>query len=134
MKTFILCLLAFVISAFPQNHKKVKIFINSEFDLNKAAELSLDLEEAWHEKSSNISVFVNDDEFSELQQSGLGYEVLIDDWKAYYNSLPVLTEEEKTIVKMESEMSFGVSGFNFGSMGRNSFPIPIMMSLSAIKF
>ncbi len=117
MKTLFICLLAFVISAFPQNHKKVKIFINNEFDLNKAAELSLDLEETWHEKSSNISVFVNDDEFSELQQSGLGYEVLIDDWKAYYNSLPVLTEEEKAIVKMESDMSFGVSGFNFGSMG-----------------
>ncbi len=117
MKTFILCLLAFVISAFPQNHKKVKILINNEFDLSKAAELSLDLEESWHDKSGNISLFVNDDEFSELQQSGLGYEVLIDDWKAYYKSLPVLTEEEKAIVKMESDMSFGVSGFNFGSMG-----------------
>ncbi len=117
MKTLFICLLAFVISAFPQNHKKVKIFINNEFDLNKAAELSLDLEETWHDKSGNISLFVNDDEFSELQQSGLGYEVLIDDWKVYYNSLPVLTEEEKTIVKMESDMSFGVSGFNFGSMG-----------------
>ncbi|RKY95973.1 MAG: hypothetical protein DRQ13_06375 [Ignavibacteriae bacterium] len=117
MKTLFICLLAFVISAFPQNHKKVKIFINNEFDLNKAAELSLDLEETSVDKSGNISLFVNDDEFSELQQSGLGYEVLIDDWKTYYNSLPVLTEEEKTIVKMESDMSFGVSGFNFGSMG-----------------
>ena len=117
MKTLILCLLAFVISAFSQNHKKVIIFINDEFDLNKAAELSLDLEEAWHEKSGNISLFVNDDELSELQQSGLGYEVLIDDWKTYYNSLPVLTEEEKAYAKMESEMNYGVSGFKYGSMG-----------------
>ncbi len=38
-------------------------------------------------------------EFSELQQSGLGYEVLIDDWKAYYNSRPVFTEEEKAHCK-----------------------------------
>ncbi|MEE9449324.1 MAG: M14 family zinc carboxypeptidase [Ignavibacteriaceae bacterium] len=117
MKTLFFCLIAFVISVFPQNHKKVKIFINNEFDLNKAAELSLDLEEAWHEKSGNISIFVNDDEFSELQQSGLGYEVLIDDWKAYYNSLPILTEEERAFTNMESEMGYGVSGFNFGSMG-----------------
>ncbi|MCH7964673.1 MAG: immune inhibitor A [Bacteroidetes bacterium] len=117
MKTVIICLLAFVISAFPQDHKKVKIFINNDLDLNKVAELSLDLEDAGYDKSGNISLFVNDAEFSELQQTGLGYEVLIDDWKTYYNSLPVLTEEEKAIVKMKSNMSFGVSGFKFGSMG-----------------
>ena len=109
MKTLFFCLITFAISIFPQNHKKVKIFINNEFDLNKAAELSVDLEETWHDKSGNISLFVNDDEFSELQQSGLGYEILIDDWKAYYNSRPVLTEEEKALVKTESDMSFGVS-------------------------
>ena len=99
MKTLFICLLAFVISAFPQNHKKVKIFISNEFDLNKVAELSLDLEETSHDKNGNISLFVNDDEFSKLQRSGLGYEVIIDDWKTYYNSLPVLIEEEKAIVK-----------------------------------
>jgi hypothetical protein len=106
-----------MVTLFPQNHKKVKIFINNQFDLNKAAELSIDLEETWHDKSGNISLFVNDDEYSKLQQSGLGYEILIDDWKAYYKSLPVLTEEEKAFVKMESDMSYDVSGFNFGSMG-----------------
>jgi len=117
MKTLFICLLAFVVTSYPQNYKKVKIFINNEFDLYKAAELSVDLEETLHDKSGNISLFVNDYELSELQQSGLGYEVLIDDWKAYYNSRPVFTEEEKALVRMESEMNFGVSGFKFGSMG-----------------
>jgi len=117
MKYLIICLLTFVISAFPQNFKKVKILINNEFDLKKATELSVDLEEVQFDKSGNFSLFVNDKEFIELQQSGLGYEVLIDDWKAYYNSFPVLTESEKSIVKMGSEMDFGVSGFKFGSMG-----------------
>ncbi|RKY93602.1 MAG: hypothetical protein DRQ01_04355, partial [Ignavibacteriae bacterium] len=117
MKYLIVFLFSFMVTLFPQNYKKVKIFISNQFDLNKAAELSLDLEETSHDKNGNISLFVNDDEFSELQQSGLGYEILIDDWKAYYNSHPVLTEEQKALVKMESDMSFGVSGFNFGSMG-----------------
>ena len=117
MKTVIIGVLALVITAFPQDHKKVKIFINNDLDLNKVAELSLDLEDAGYDKSGNISLFVNDAEFSELQQTSLGYEVLIDDWKTYYNSLPILTEEEKAFVKMESNMSFGVSGFKFGSMG-----------------
>jgi hypothetical protein len=117
MKTLFILLLAFVVSAFPQNFKEVKIFINSATDLNIAAELSLDLEEAWHDKSGNIFLFVNDDEFLKLQQSGLGFEVLIDDWEAYYNYFPVLTEAEKTMIKMKSDMDFGVSGFDFGSMG-----------------
>jgi len=117
MKYLIVFLLFFMVTLFPQNHKKVKIFINNEFDLKKATELSVDLEEVQFDKSGNFSLFVNDKEIIELQQSGLGYEVLIDDWKAYYNSLPLLTEEEKAFVKMESDMSFGVSGFNFGSMG-----------------
>jgi hypothetical protein len=117
MKTLFFFLLAFMISAFPQNHKKVKIFINNEFDLNKAVELSLDLEESSYDKNGNISLFVNDYELSELQQSGLGYEILIDDWKAYYNSRPLLNNDEKSLVKMESDMNFGVSGFKFGSMG-----------------
>ncbi len=117
MKTLIIFLMAFVISAFPQNYKKVKIFVNNQFDLNKAVQLSVDLEEAQHDKDGNISLFVNESELSELQQSGLSYQVLIDDWKAYYNSLPVLTDDQKAIVQMESEMSMGVSGFKFGSMG-----------------
>jgi hypothetical protein len=117
MKTLFICLLVFVVTAYPQNYKKVKIHINNQFDLANAVELSLDLEESQHDKNGNISLFVNDIEFSELQQSGLGYEVLIDDWKAYYNSLPVLTEEEKALVRMESDMTLGVSGFKFGSMG-----------------
>ncbi|NWG29762.1 MAG: immune inhibitor A, partial [Ignavibacteriaceae bacterium] len=49
--------------------------------------------------------------------SGLTYEILIDDWKAYYNALPIPTEAEKEFIKMESERNFGVTGFGFGSMG-----------------
>ncbi|MCU0415119.1 MAG: immune inhibitor A, partial [Ignavibacteriaceae bacterium] len=48
---------------------------------------------------------------------GLNYEILIDDWKAYYHSLPKLTDAEKDKVKMESERDFGVTGFGYGSMG-----------------
>ena len=117
MKILLICLLAFVVSVFPQNYKKVKIYINNEFDLVKSIALSLDLEEGWHDKGGDISLFVSDDEFSKLQRSGLGYEVLIDDWKAHYNSRSVLTKEEKMLVQMESDMNFEVSGFNFGSMG-----------------
>ncbi len=47
----------------------------------------------------------------------MNYEILINDWKAYYHSLPKLTEAEKEMVKIKSAQDFGVTGFGFGSMG-----------------
>jgi hypothetical protein len=117
MKLLIVICLVLTISLFPQNSKKVKVLINSSFDNERLTSLSLDLEHSSANKKGERILFVNENEFTELQQSGLSYEILIDDWKAYYNSLPTLSEEEKFLIKIESEMSFGVSGFNFGSMG-----------------
>jgi len=117
MKTLAIYLLVLTISAFPQNYKKVKIFINNNFDLERLVTLSLDLEHSAIDKEDGRILFVDESEFLSLQQSGLGYEILIDDWHAYYNSLPKLNEGEKRFIKSESEMKFGVSGFKFGSMG-----------------
>ena len=109
--------LVFTVAVFPQNYKEVKIFVNNEFDLQKAISLQLDFEHSVKDKEGNVSLFVNEDEFRSLIKSGLSYEVLIDDWFTYYNSLPVLTESEKQIILSESKQMFGVSGFDFGSMG-----------------
>ncbi|MBT8381577.1 MAG: T9SS type A sorting domain-containing protein [Ignavibacteriaceae bacterium] len=118
MKSVLLfVLLVFTLSVFPQNIKKVKLFINNETDIQKVVSLQLDLEHSIVDKEGNVSLFVDEKEFQNLIQSNLSYEILIDDWKQYYNSLPVPTEIEKQIIKSESENLFGVTGFDFGSMG-----------------
>jgi hypothetical protein len=120
MKNLSLLLVAFILiplTAFPQNYKKVKIFKNNNFDLERLGTLSFDLEHSVIDKEGGRILFVDEREFSALQQSGLAYEILIDDWYAYYNSLPKLSEGEKRFIKSESEIKFGVSGFKFGSMG-----------------
>jgi hypothetical protein len=109
--------LALSAANFSQNYKEVKIQINSHSEFTTAIELGLDLEHSKRNEDGSISVFVNEDEFNSLVQSGLGYEILVDDWKKYYNSLPVPSEFEKELIKVESENLFGVSGFDFGSMG-----------------
>ncbi len=110
-------LIVFTISVFSQNYKQVKIFINNNTDIQTATELQLDLEHSIIDKEGNVSLFVNEDEYQSLVQSGLGYEILIDDWFDYYKSLPVPTETEKEMIKFQSESLFGVSGFDYGSMG-----------------
>ena len=110
-------LFVFSISVFPQNIKKVKLFINNNSDIQTAISLKLDLEHSIPDKDGNISLYVDENEYQSLVESGLNHEILIDDWFQYYNSLPVPTKTEKQIIKSESESLFGVTGFDFGSMG-----------------
>jgi carboxypeptidase T len=117
MKILITLLVACSISVFPQNFKQVKLIINNSFDLQKAHSLSLDFEHSSSEKEGEFILFVDEDEFQSVMNSGLSYEILIDDWFAYYNLLPVLTESEKEFFKMGSERDYGVAGFGYGSMG-----------------
>ena len=117
MKTLFLFILVLSISIFPQNIKKIKLFINNNSDLQKAYSLSIDLEHTISDKEGGLILFVDEKEFQSISNSGLNYEILINDWKAYYHSLPQLSEAEKEFIKLESEKDFGVTGFDFGSMG-----------------
>lgn len=117
MRIFLILIIVFSISVFPQNFKQIKLSINNSFDLQKAHSLSLDFEHSICENKGKFIIFVDEDEFQSVVNSGLSYEILINDWFAYYNSLPVLTESEKQFFKMESQRDFGVTGFGYGSMG-----------------
>ncbi len=117
MKYLLLILIAFTISVLPQNVKQIKLLINNSFDMQKASTLSIDLEHSILDKEGGLILFVDDNEFQAISNSGLNYEILINDWKAYYNSLPIPSFAEKENIKMESQADFGVTGFDFGSMG-----------------
>ena len=117
MKFLFSILIVLNISVFPQDIKKLKLFLNNDFDLQKAYSLSIDLEHSIVDKEGGIILFVDESEFQAISNSGLNYEILIDDWKSYYHSLPKLSEAEKEIIIMESGRDFGVTGFGFGSMG-----------------
>ncbi|MBE0570766.1 MAG: immune inhibitor A [Ignavibacteriaceae bacterium] len=117
MKLFLSILMVFSITVYSQDYKKIKLSLNNEFELQKASSIALDFEEAVIDKAGGIQIFVNEDEFQAISASGLNYEILIDDWFAYYNSLPIPSEAEKEIIKLESQRDFGVTGFGFGSMG-----------------
>ncbi len=117
MKTLFLFILVLTVSIFPQNIKKIKLFLENNSDRQKAYTLSIDLEHSVSDKEGGLILLVDENEFQSISNSGLNYEILINDWKAYYHSLPKLSEGEKEFIKMESEKDFGVTGFGFGSMG-----------------
>ncbi|HSL89175.1 MAG TPA: M14 family zinc carboxypeptidase [Ignavibacteriaceae bacterium] len=100
-----------------QNYKQLKVFIHDQMVVEQLFQMGVDLEHSSSEKDNSIILFVSDDEFNLIKQSGVQYQVLIDDWSEYYNSLPSLTENDKQIIKNDSKNNFGVEGFGFGSMG-----------------
>ncbi|NWF50368.1 MAG: immune inhibitor A [Ignavibacteriaceae bacterium] len=100
-----------------QNYKQVKIFINNQEEINLLLKSGIDIENISFEKDNSVILFVSETDLLKLVQTGLSYEIIIDDWFAYYNSLPPLSESEKVQIKNQSKREFNVAGFGFGSMG-----------------
>jgi len=68
-------------------------------------------------KNNSIDVFIDENDFSILQTTGFNFEILIEDWYTHYANLPKMSEAEKNTELQKVEQDFGVTGFNYGSMG-----------------
>ena len=66
MRLLLLSLLTFTLSVFPQNIKKVKLFLNNDANLQKAYSLAIDFEEVTVDKEGGYILFVNENEFHSI--------------------------------------------------------------------
>ncbi len=114
-------LIAFFISTslniFSQNYKEVKIYLNDKNDIQTLVNAGMEFDHFNFNKDNTIDVFINENDFSILKKSGFNYEVLIEDWLTHYNNLPKMNEAEKTQALQKLEQDYGITGFNYGSMG-----------------
>ena len=118
MKTiFSIALLFLSVSLFAQNYKQISIPISSPNDFILLSQNGIDLEHSQLSKDNRLSIFVNEDDLNKISLMGFSYIILIDDWNAYYNSLPQLSNQEKENILTESQRDFNIDGFGFGSMG-----------------
>ncbi|MCA2005239.1 MAG: immune inhibitor A [Ignavibacterium sp.] len=100
-----------------QNYKQVKIYLSDSNNLSELQRLQIIDEHFEYEKDNSVTCFISDNDFNKLKNSGFTYEILINDWFAHYNSLPVPTEYDKQNFIADSKEKFNVDGFGFGSMG-----------------
>jgi len=119
MKYFLILLLTltFFISAYSQNYKHVKIYVNDKSDYAALQTAGLEIDHAFGGKDNSLSVYLSDEQFAKLQLTNFSYVVLIDDWFDYYSKQPMLSEVEQSAIIQQSKESFGVEGFGYGSMG-----------------
>jgi len=110
-------MLLFSTLLFSQNYKKVKIYLNG---LNSSSQLNsagLDIDHAHFNRDKSIDVFLDETQFTRLQNSSLRYKVLIDDWYKYYSAQQELSSFNKKASLMKTAQQYGVTGFDYGSMG-----------------
>jgi hypothetical protein len=91
--------LVFFSQAFSQNYKQIKIFPDGKEDVERILNLGINLDDAEFSKDNGLTFFVSDEEFINISALGISFNVLIDNWFAYYESLPKLTEIEKDQIR-----------------------------------
>ena len=103
---------------YAQTYKKIRVYLNDIKDTRLLASKGIAVEDGYFDrKTKTISLFVSDKEFTEIQNLNLRTEVLIENWKEYYQSRQKLSPLEKRQAKTISKNMYGVSGFGYGSMG-----------------
>lgn len=118
LSLFCLLILLSSLTYSQENYKKIKIISeNLKSDIELLRTFGVVVDEGFVEKGKSISVFLSASDFVRLQQSGVRYEIEIDDWDGYYKNLPVLSESEKQATISDSKTNFGVEGLTYGSMG-----------------
>lgn len=109
--------LTLIVNISAQNYKEVKIQLNSIDELSSIYELKMDLDHIQIEKDLSVSFFVSENDFLKLKGSSLNYEITIDDWYEFYAGRTKMTEAERRGQLSKSASKYGVTDFNFGSMG-----------------
>jgi len=102
---------------FSQNYKQVKVYLNELNNISELVELGIGVDHFIRNRDNSIEIFVNEDEFKNLQSSNFSYDILIDDWYKYYKELHKLSDAEKENSLLSTADKFGVTGFDYGSMG-----------------
>jgi carboxypeptidase T len=114
--TIIIAALLFV-SINAQIYKKILIKLNSRSDIELLNKSGIDLEGGISLKEMTAKIYVSETELRKVNNLGLSYSILIDDWSKFYNSQRLLTKPEMNQILDQSKSQYGVTSFGYGSMG-----------------
>jgi len=118
MKNILILLVFFAFTLSAQTYKKISININNVDDIKTLMKLGIiDEGPVFSKNKSSVQAFVNPKQLSDMNKSGLTYNILINDWQKYYASLPQMSQAQKESSLLKSRTIYGVKDFSYGSMG-----------------
>jgi hypothetical protein len=118
MRKILTVILFLTITLSAQSYKKISINLTSVEQAKELAALGIvDGHPVFNKDKTSIEVFVSSSQIKLLNENGFSYNIIISDWKKYYEALPKMSESEKEAALSKSYMKYGVKGFDYGSMG-----------------
>ena len=99
-----------------QKYSKVRINSTSSNDFLRMQNAGLYLEGGLNKPGNYFETWLSNDEISMLKKSGVSFQILIDDWKTYYNSIPQMTSSEFKKAMDKSRKEYNVTHNIMGSM------------------
>ncbi|MDQ3022718.1 MAG: hypothetical protein M3R36_19460 [Bacteroidota bacterium] len=119
---FILLLFINVLPSFAQHtgetdkYSQVRIFVSGEDGIKRISDAGLLIDHAVR-KPDYMDVWLSSKEIEMLKKSGVNYNILVEDWNKYYESLPKMSNAEMRRSIIDSKKSDNVSHSIYGSMG-----------------
>jgi hypothetical protein len=98
-------------------YKQVRIFAKTDSDFKRMADADLFIDHANSKPGQYLDAWLSENEISLLNNSGVPYQVLVEDWMEYYNSQPRMTEAELDAQVRHVYESDAISHSIYGSMG-----------------
>jgi murein tripeptide amidase MpaA len=117
MKKFILTLLIVISTINAENIKQVKVYLDNLSDVVTLQKISVIDDHFIFDRKNSITFYVDEQQYTKLQNSGFRYEILIDDWKEYYKNRAKPDEQKLNQLLDEAKLKHNISGFDYGSMG-----------------
>jgi carboxypeptidase T len=120
-------------SAFSQNYKQVRIYLNSSDDMELLVKAGLEFDHVEVNKDKSIVVFLNEVEYSQLIMTNFKHDVLIEDWAKYFATIPDITEEEYSAQRSNMRFIDNVQGFTLGSHKGNYTVTELIAKLDTLR-
>lgn len=99
-----------------EKYSKVKIFVNNNTDINKIESQDLHFDHVIR-KNDFLEAWLSESEINLLKKSGVSFQIIINDWKKYFDELPKMSNSEIRNAILESADNYNVSHSIYGSMG-----------------
>jgi hypothetical protein len=122
-------LLLFSISISQQKYSQVRIPVQNKIEIRRLAELGLAVDHVGRPAGRWIDVFLSNTEVKILQEHGIQFTTLIDDWNSYYARQQQLEKRSAS----ELVASSPVKNFHLGSMGGYLTLNEVMAELDSMR-